>query len=430
MTVAVVGAGIAGLGAAFELRRAGRDVVVFEAENRVGGRMETVRKGGFAFDTGAFLLSGSYTGVKALIDELGVGVSRHTMTAAFARDGRHFTLDAGRPLRAAGTGYLPARSKLRLLRIARDLHRHRRALGAGDAAAVADLDTETVADYCARELDDELRDLIARPVVALWGGTPEHHSMVHLLWTLRLLRRHVYGTDGGMDALPRAMAEQLDVRLGTRVVDVTDAAGGVELTVAGGGGERTETFERAVLATPADVTLPMYPQLAGPARAFFEATEYMPIIDGHLGLSKVPSRPELLVLGSPRDNPDLGGVVADHLKAAGRVPEGKGGLTIYTTPDWSRRNRDADDEHVLHQLLQFIRPHYGDLLGDIETYAISRWDRTGPDSPPGRFRAIAEYERAIDPAARVQLAGDFHTTGGIEQSLRSGQAAAVRILAT
>jgi hypothetical protein len=69
-------------------------------------------------------------------------------------------------------------------------------------------------------------------------------------------------------------------------------------------------------------------------------------------------------------------------------------------------------------------------MGEIETYVISRWDRTGPDSPPGRFREVADYERSIDPAARVQLAGDFHTTGGIEQSLRSGQAAAGRVLTT
>lgn len=431
MAVAVVGAGIAGLGAAYTLKRAGVDATVFEAEDRVGGRMKTVRRHGFAFDTGAFLLTGSYTAVKELIDELGVGCTSRMMTAAFAREGEHFALDAARPVRSfASTRLLSPRSKLRLWRVARDLHRHRHALGRNDAAALADLDTETVADYCERALDDELRDYVARPVVALWGGTPEHHSMVHLLWTLRLLRRNVYGTDGGMDALPAALAERLDVRLAARVREVAESGGGVDVTFAAGGGERTERFERAILTTPTDVTLEVYPALAGVARGFFEHTTYMPIIDGHLGLARPPRRSELLVLGSPRDNPDLGGVVADHLKARGRVPPGKGGLTIYTTPDWSRRNADADDERVLHDLLQMVRPHYGDLIDDIEAYEISRWDRTGPDSPPGRFREIAAYERSIDPSAPVQLAGDFHTTGGIEQALRSGQAAARRVLAT
>src|SRR5690349_10421953 len=41
--VVVVGAGLAGLVAAFELKRQGHDVVVLEAQNRVGGRIYTLR---------------------------------------------------------------------------------------------------------------------------------------------------------------------------------------------------------------------------------------------------------------------------------------------------------------------------------------------------------------------------------------------------
>ena len=51
--VAVIGAGVAGLAAAYALRKAGRSVHVFEAANWVGGRMATVRYGGFGIDTGA-----------------------------------------------------------------------------------------------------------------------------------------------------------------------------------------------------------------------------------------------------------------------------------------------------------------------------------------------------------------------------------------
>src|SRR6058998_3676067 len=42
--VAVVGAGLAGLVAAYELDRAGFDVVVLEARHRVGGRVRTLRR--------------------------------------------------------------------------------------------------------------------------------------------------------------------------------------------------------------------------------------------------------------------------------------------------------------------------------------------------------------------------------------------------
>ncbi len=57
LDVAVVGAGMAGLTAAHELRRAGREVRVFEAESTVGGRMRTVRRDGYLIDTGAEQIS-------------------------------------------------------------------------------------------------------------------------------------------------------------------------------------------------------------------------------------------------------------------------------------------------------------------------------------------------------------------------------------
>ena len=44
-TVAILGAGVAGLCAAYELDRAGYDVVILEASNRIGGRNLTLRRG-------------------------------------------------------------------------------------------------------------------------------------------------------------------------------------------------------------------------------------------------------------------------------------------------------------------------------------------------------------------------------------------------
>ena len=42
--VIVIGAGMAGLVAAFELQRAGHDPVIIEAQGRVGGRVLTIRE--------------------------------------------------------------------------------------------------------------------------------------------------------------------------------------------------------------------------------------------------------------------------------------------------------------------------------------------------------------------------------------------------
>jgi monoamine oxidase len=56
--VIVVGAGMAGLVAAYDLREEGYDVTVLEARNRVGGRMFSDRSLGAAVDLGAAWIHG------------------------------------------------------------------------------------------------------------------------------------------------------------------------------------------------------------------------------------------------------------------------------------------------------------------------------------------------------------------------------------
>ncbi len=55
--VAIVGGGLGGLSAAIHLRLAGFEVVVFEANERVGGRANLIERAGFRFDTGPSLLN-------------------------------------------------------------------------------------------------------------------------------------------------------------------------------------------------------------------------------------------------------------------------------------------------------------------------------------------------------------------------------------
>ncbi|XP_023320126.1 lysine-specific histone demethylase 1A [Eurytemora carolleeae] len=56
--VVIIGAGIAGLTAAQQLKSFGMDVVVLEARDRVGGRIATFRKGSYIADLGAMVVTG------------------------------------------------------------------------------------------------------------------------------------------------------------------------------------------------------------------------------------------------------------------------------------------------------------------------------------------------------------------------------------
>jgi len=430
MRTAVIGAGVAGLAAAREIVKAGGEAVVFEAEDRVGGRVKTVRRNGFQFDVGAFIYLGSYSQATAAMRELGLEAQMAKVPAngAMPRDGKLHHLDLSKPVRAVGgTKYLSIADKLRLGKLMWQLARHWKDLNYEDASGVAKIDTDTVESWCRRELNQTLLDYVGAVVVrGPWLSDPSYASYGQLLWTLKnFFVPYFYGLDDGMDALPRAMAGGLEVRLQTPVVNVTDTGGAVEVATATG----TESFDSAVITTTTTKALEIHPQLSGFAREYYEATEYICSVNTHIALSRRPENPATYIMCSPREQPDLCGVIVDHLKARNRVPEGKGMITVFCRHEWCLEHLDAPQEQIVGEVLRFLEPYYGDLSGTVEDVEIGRWREVVPIMTKGRFQAVDRFMRGIDPAARVQLAGDIGPIPGINGALVSGQQAGRRIAA-
>jgi oxygen-dependent protoporphyrinogen oxidase len=76
--VAIIGGGVAGLAAAYELARLGREGapvqgVLFEASTRLGGIVETVREGGFVIECGPDAWVTEKPWARELAEELGLG---------------------------------------------------------------------------------------------------------------------------------------------------------------------------------------------------------------------------------------------------------------------------------------------------------------------------------------------------------------------
>src|SRR5258708_6219456 len=85
----VIGAGIAGLGAAFELQKHGKKVLVLEKERLSGGRMSTITVDGIHLDLGAKFLTPFYKNIGKLQKEF--AIKAHPLdigSLAIQRDGK------------------------------------------------------------------------------------------------------------------------------------------------------------------------------------------------------------------------------------------------------------------------------------------------------------------------------------------------------
>src|SRR5579863_6931547 len=70
--IIVIGAGIAGLTAAWHLKKNGIQALVLEADRQVGGRMKSVQLDDAIIDYGAQFLSSAYSIIPELIKETGL----------------------------------------------------------------------------------------------------------------------------------------------------------------------------------------------------------------------------------------------------------------------------------------------------------------------------------------------------------------------
>ncbi|XP_052197640.1 protoporphyrinogen oxidase, mitochondrial [Diospyros lotus] len=116
--VAVVGAGVSGLAAAYKLKLHGLNVTVFEAEGRAGGKLKSKSQDGLIWDEGANTMTEVETEVKYLIDNLGLRGKQQLPISQkkryIARDGVPILIPLN-PIALVRSSFLSAQSKFQIM---------------------------------------------------------------------------------------------------------------------------------------------------------------------------------------------------------------------------------------------------------------------------------------------------------------------------
>ena len=282
--VAIVGAGVSGLAAAYEVRKRKRSVVVLEREHRPGGVILTERVGEFIVDAGPDALLIQKPAAVALCNELGLGdrlfPTMTPRTAFVLRDGELHALPSasilGFPtrLRTLFTStLLGTKAKLRMAA----------ELVIPKAAGTED---ESIGAFVRRRFGSEAVTYIAEPLLAgIHAGDVDRLSMRALFPRLveaeakagsiiRAFRREhrPVNSDGVFRSFPNGLAELIDglmkavpkesVRCGANVTRIEETADGFTIHVAGQPPVRARAvilaipaFAAAELLRPVDASL-------------------------------------------------------------------------------------------------------------------------------------------------------------------------------
>lgn len=302
----VVGAGLTGLVAAWQLARRGARVQVVEAAARPGGVIGSFRRDGFLVERGPNSAMESSPAIGALIDDLGLRPRLRYASAASARN--RYLQHRGRPCAApSGPGSFIStplfswRAKLGLLK--------EPFLGrpAGNGEA-------TVADFVRRHLGPEFLEAAVEPLVAgIYAGDPDRLSVAAAFPALHALeaahgslvrgaiararqprdpaapprRRGAppsFSFDDGLQVLTDALAAAVPTALDTRATHfeahAAAAGGGFTLHAQGAGGTggaQAWRCRRLLLATAAEPAAALLAGHHAPAAQALQAIGYAPV---------------------------------------------------------------------------------------------------------------------------------------------------------
>ncbi|KAH7510550.1 hypothetical protein FEM48_ZijujUnG0115400 [Ziziphus jujuba var. spinosa] len=173
--VAVVGAGVSGLAAAYKLKSHGLNVTVFEAGGRTGGKLRSVSHDGLIWDEGANTMTQSEIEVQSLLDDLGL---REKQQFPISQNKRYIVRDGSpvliptNPLALIKSNILSTKSKFEII-LEPFLWKKR------SSSDVSDHSQESVGGFFQRHFGKEVVDYLIDPFVAgTSAGDPESLSVM------------------------------------------------------------------------------------------------------------------------------------------------------------------------------------------------------------------------------------------------------------
>ena len=437
----VVGAGLAGLSAARALAAAGKDVVVLEARDRVGGRTLSQPLGRGVFDLGGQWLGSDQPRLSALVAELGLAMfpTHHAGRKVLELRGKVSTYG----------GTIPRLSPWSLLDLERAIRKMESLARTADVVdprrtpRAEALDAQSLEAFMQRAmLSQKARDLVTVAIRVVFGAEPRELSMLHVAAYARAgggLMKLVEIAGGAQETRFVLGAQETSLRLaatlGERVVldapvrAIEQTARGVSVVSARG----TWRARRVIVAAPPALAgrieyLPSLPPLRDQLLQRFPMGATVKC----LALYDRPFWRERGLSGEAVFHPGPPSVVFDNGSHDGAQPALLAFVVGEQARGWSTRTEADRRQAILAALVRAFGREAAQPTAYLEQdWSTEAWSRGCPVGyvQPGTLSTFAPALRAA--CGRIHWAGTETATvwtGYMEGALESGDRAAREVL--
>jgi oxygen-dependent protoporphyrinogen oxidase len=456
-SVAIIGGGIAGVAAAYQLQRmreAGADLTfqVFERSNRLGGIVETHRQDGFVIECGPDGWVTEKPWARELAEELGLGAevipsNDEGRITWVLRDGHLLAMPDGMrmmvPERVEAVMESPLFSESARAAYAAEPGR------AEELKASAPDQDESVASFVERHFGHEVLRVVGAPLLGgVFGGDVERlsvrsvmapfvameqeHGSLTLALQARTAQRAGRRPATVFTSLRSGTATLIDRMAAALPVDTISMECGIvsmERTADGWTLQddlgNKETFDHVMLAAPVRVSATLLAPVDAKAASLLNIPSSSAVIAGFgYAVGNVPELPAGFGFLSPEGEECqlLAGTFADQ-KFSGRVPPGGKSIRAYFGGTTADALMSCTDDEIAAKAKQELEKVLG-LLPAAAVTIVRRWPDALPQYEVGHGERMAQLQQRVDGIGALHLLGNGYRGVGLPDLVRDSRAAA------
>ena len=440
--VIVIGGGIAGLTCAYQLKLAGLDAVVLEAQSTPGGNAQSHLSGDFLYEHGPHTFPASADAIFSLVDQLDIGgevmqTAQAGRVRFVVRENQVHKVPTS-PWALLTSRLISWRAKLAL--IAEPFRR-------GEVKS-----NDTVHSFFSRRIGEEASTVLAGAFVSgvyagdahklsarsafplLWGFEQSAGSLFVGAWRhFRKLkrsraasnkprRRGLFSFRGGIGRLTGALASALGDRfISNRRVDSLECLDGIWLATSG---DSAYSAKQVVLAVPPDTASSLLANISPNVADQLRAIPMAPIAVVHLGYRQSqPALPDGFgLLVAPHEPTYSLGILFPSRLFSDRAPANGELISAFVGGVGNPAALDLSDPALAGRVKDDLAHLFG-LKGDPEVVQILRYQSAIPQLTRGHDERMTTISNGIADNPGLHLAGNYLTGVGLKDAVHSGLAA-------